>query len=80
MMSTLVSFHGDAARMEEQIPWIAFRHIKYGARPQHTRVMGDVLVETLLRAVGEDWTDDMAASWYELWSKSCDMLMKVIGA
>ncbi len=79
MMSTLVSFHGDMIRMEEQISWIAFRHIKYGAKPQHAKVMGDVLVETMMRAVGEEWTGDMALAWQELWHKSCDMMIKVIG-
>jgi hemoglobin-like flavoprotein len=78
-MSTLVSFHGEQTRMEEQIPWIAFRHIKYGARPQHSKVMGDVLIETLKRAVGEEWTSDMETAWFELWTKSCDMMVRVIG-
>lgn len=38
MMTALVSFHGDNARMEEQITWLGFRHIKYGAKPQHQKV------------------------------------------
>jgi hypothetical protein len=29
MISTLVSFHGEPLRMEEQIVWLAFRHIRY---------------------------------------------------
>jgi hemoglobin-like flavoprotein len=79
MMSTLVSFHGDMSRMEEQIRWIAFRHIKYGARPQHAKVMGDVLLETLARATGDEWTLDMATSWADLWNKCCEMMMAFIG-
>ncbi len=79
MLSTLVSFHGEPARMEEQISWLAFRHIKYGAKPQHTKVMGDALVETLKRAVGEEWTADMETAWHELWAKAADSMMKIIG-
>ena len=78
MMSTLVSFHGDSMRMEEQIAWLGFRHIKYGAQAQHVRVMGDVLIETMSRAVGEDWTSDMAEAWMELWLKCCELMMQII--
>jgi len=78
MMSTMVSFHGDPMRMEEQITWLGFRHIKYGAKPEHSKVLGDVLVETMARAVEEDWTMDMADAWHELWHKACDEMMSVI--
>uniref|UniRef100_A0A7S1E185 Globin domain-containing protein n=1 Tax=Hemiselmis andersenii TaxID=464988 RepID=A0A7S1E185_HEMAN len=78
MMLTLVSFHGDSLVMEEQINLLGFRHIKYGAKKQHVRVMGDVLIETMARAVGEDWTMDMAEAWNELWLHSCGLMMNVI--
>ncbi len=79
MMSTLVSFHGDPARTAEQISWLAFRHIRYNVKPQHAKVMGDAVVETLKRAVGEEWTADMEAAWHELWTKTSDMMIKIIG-
>lgn len=41
--------------------------------------MGDVLIEAMTRAVGKDWTADMQKAWSELWNKSCDMLMQIIG-
>ena len=78
MMSTLVSFHGDPMRMEEQITWLGFRHIKYGAKPEHAKVLGDVLVETMARAVEEDWTIDMADAWHELWHRASGQMMAVI--
>ena len=79
MISTLVSFHGDPTSMEKQIVWLAFRHIKYGARLQHAKVMGDVVLECISRAVGEAWTVDMAVAWADLWNKACESLMLLIG-
>jgi hemoglobin-like flavoprotein len=80
MISTIVSFHGEPARMEEQIVWLAFRHIKYGAKPQHAKVMGDVMLETMSRAVGDEWTVDMAMAWADLWNQTSETLMTIMGA
>jgi hemoglobin-like flavoprotein len=79
MLPTLVSFHGEPVRMQEQIVWLAFRHIQYGARPQHAKVMGDVILETISRAVGDEWTVDMAMAWADLWNSSCEAMMIIIG-
>ncbi len=38
MLSTLVSFNNDPVRLEQQSVWLGMRHVKYGARPQHTQV------------------------------------------
>uniref|UniRef100_A0A6U4YXK8 Globin domain-containing protein n=1 Tax=Hemiselmis andersenii TaxID=464988 RepID=A0A6U4YXK8_HEMAN len=78
MMAALVSFQGDPMRMEEQITWLGFRHIKYGAKREHAKVLGDVLVETMARAVESNWTMDMADAWQELWTDACSMMMSVI--
>jgi hemoglobin-like flavoprotein len=37
-----------------------------------------VLIETMSRAVGEDWTSDMAEAWMELWLKCCELMMQII--
>lgn len=41
--------------------------------------MGDVVVETMARAVGEDWTFDMANAWADLWNDAAEKMMNVIG-
>jgi hemoglobin-like flavoprotein len=64
--------------MEEQITWLGFRHIKYGAKAEHVKVLGDVIVETLARAVEEDWTMEMADAWSELWARASTQMFKVI--
>ncbi|MEO1330013.1 MAG: globin domain-containing protein, partial [Pseudomonadota bacterium] len=39
------------------------RHEGYGAQPAHYAVVGEVLLETLERALGNRWTESSAAAW-----------------
>ena len=80
MLSTLVSFHGESSRVEEQITWLGIRHVHYAAKRQHTPVMQEVLLSTLSRAVGDDWTEEMEKAWSELWRTSCDKIFTVMEA
>ena len=34
---------GDKERMRTMITWLGFRHVKYGVRPHHIPIMGQVL-------------------------------------
>jgi hypothetical protein len=33
---------GDKERMRTMITWLGFRHVKYGVRPHHIPIMGQV--------------------------------------
>lgn len=39
------------------------RHVGYGAKDEHYPVVGAVLIETLDRALGDDFTDEARAAW-----------------
>lgn len=59
MAATLVSFNNDPVRTQQQSIWLGLRHVRYGARKQHVQVMGQVIISTLERAVGNEWTVEM---------------------
>mmetsp|Transcript_34261 Transcript_34261/g.84253 ORF Transcript_34261/g.84253 Transcript_34261/m.84253 type:complete len:954 (+) Transcript_34261:1476-4337(+) len=63
--------------MEEQIPWLGVRHVTYGARAEHTSVMGQVMMNSLERAVGDEWTAEMHKAWMDLWTSTCAAMFKV---
>ncbi|MFZ0841409.1 MAG: globin family protein [Xanthobacteraceae bacterium] len=42
---------------------LAKRHVSYGAQPAHYPVVGEALLWTLQRGLGDAWTDDVAAAW-----------------
>ena len=60
-----------------QCMWLGLRHVRYGARPQHIQVLGQVIISTLERAVGEEWTAEMDKAWTDLWQSSCKMMLEV---
>ncbi len=60
-----------------QCVWLGLRHVRYGARPQHIMVLGQVVISTLERAVGEEWTAEMDKAWTDLWQASCKMMLAV---
>mmetsp|Transcript_48663 Transcript_48663/g.99363 ORF Transcript_48663/g.99363 Transcript_48663/m.99363 type:complete len:1196 (+) Transcript_48663:44-3631(+) len=79
MLSTLVSFHGEQARVEEQITWLGIRHVHYNAKRQHTAVMQEVLLTTMARAVGaDDWSEEIEKAWTDLWQSSTAKLFDVM--
>jgi len=42
---------------------LAKRHVAYGAQAAHYPIVGEVLLWTLQRGLGPDWTSDVAAAW-----------------
>jgi len=77
MIATLVTFNGDSATMEEQIVWLGVRHVGYGARIQHLQVFGQVLMNSMEIALGEEWTFEMHKSWMDLWTNSANRMLEI---
>jgi hemoglobin-like flavoprotein len=42
---------------------LAKRHVSYGAQPAHYPVVGEALLWTLEKGLGESWTPPVAAAW-----------------
>lgn len=41
------------------------RHVRYGARPEHYRAFGSVLLETMAEMSGSAWKPEYTAAWAE---------------
>jgi hypothetical protein len=39
----IVSFSVDKDRMMATVTWLGFRHVRYGVRPHHIPIMGQVI-------------------------------------
>ena len=78
MLNTLVSFSDDQERMIEQVNWLGSRHVKYGSKPHHVPILGQVILTVLEQACGDEWSDEMATAWLELWNNSCAKMMEAI--
>ncbi len=66
LMATLTVVVNGLDKLETILPAasaLAKRHVSYGAQPQHYPVVGETLLWTLQRGLGDGWTDDVAAAW-----------------
>ena len=39
------------------------RHVRYGARPEHYPVVGEVLIASMAEIAGDDWRPGYTAAW-----------------
>ena len=39
------------------------RHVRYGARPEHYPVVGEVLIASMAEIAGDDWRPEYTAAW-----------------
>jgi hemoglobin-like flavoprotein len=66
LMATLAVVVNALDKLETVLPAasaLAKRHVSYGAQPAHYPVVGEALLWTLQRGLGDAWTDDVAAAW-----------------
>src|SRR5262249_43794842 len=62
-LAVVVNGLGDLPSVLPAASALAKRHVGYGVRPEHYAVVGEALLWTLARGLGEQWTPDVAAAW-----------------
>ena len=66
LMTTLAVVVNGLDKLETILPAasaLAKRHVGYGAQPGHYPVVGEALLWTLERGLGDGWNNDVAAAW-----------------
>ena len=53
----------DLDRIVPALREMGARHVRYGARPEHYPVVGEVLIASMAEIAGDDWRDEYAAVW-----------------
>ena len=54
---------------------LGVRHRGYGARSEHYRLMGAVLLATLAAALGDGWTADVEEAWTRAYDITAETMM-----
>lgn len=49
--------------LSEEIAAMAQRHVQYGVRPAHYKLVGTALLWTLQKGLGTDWNEDVKTAW-----------------
>ena len=68
LMATLAVVVNGLGNLQAILPAasaLAKRHVGYGVKPIHYAIVGDALLWTLERGLGDHWSPDLAAAWHD---------------
>lgn len=74
-LSTIVA-RLDKLEQNEEISNLAIRHVQYGVRPAHYKLVGDALLWTLEKGLGKDWNAETAEAWATCYKLLADTMIK----
>jgi len=63
MLNTIVGRLDHLQELSEDIAAMARRHVSYGVRPGHYKLVGSALMWTLKQGLGNDWTPPVEEAW-----------------
>lgn len=75
MLSVIISRLDDLSEISNDIKMMALRHESYGVKPQHYMMVGNALLWTLKRGLGNDWNNDLQAAWTAAYSKLAETMI-----
>lgn len=60
----------------DDIKAMAVRHVGYGVRPAHYKLVGNALLWTLEVGMGDAWTEELENAWTECYSVLSNTMIK----
>jgi hemoglobin-like flavoprotein len=63
MLNAVVTRLDRLDELTEEIAAMAQRHAQYGVRPAHYKLVGNALLWTLQKGLGNDWTNEVKTAW-----------------
>lgn len=76
MLSVIIARLDRMDELNEDIAAMARRHVHYGVRPAHYKLVGNALLWTLRQGLGQDWTIDVEQAWTKCYSRLADTMMR----
>jgi hemoglobin-like flavoprotein len=75
MLNVVVSRLERLDEMNTEIIEMGRRHITYGVRPAHYKIVGTALLWTLQKGLGNDWTPAVANAWTKCYTTLADTMI-----
>ncbi|HEY5823290.1 MAG TPA: globin family protein [Cyclobacteriaceae bacterium] len=76
MVTLIVSKLQKLEDILNEIKMLAQRHNKYGAQPAHYKVVGECLIWTLEKGLGDKWNKETEEAWITVYSVLSDAMIK----
>lgn len=76
MLSAIVSRLDQLDLLTDEIAAMAQRHVQYGVKPSHYKLVGDALLWTLERGLGKDYTPSVKEAWQTCYKVLSDTMIR----
>ena len=74
-IATVVDGLGEIETVAPAVRDLAKRHVVYGVRPEHYKLVGGALLWTLEQGLGADFTPAVRAAWTEAYGALSEMMI-----
>jgi hemoglobin-like flavoprotein len=75
MLSIVVARLDRLDELTDIIAEMAQRHVQYGVRPAHYKLVGAALLWTLEQGLGNDWTSAVKEAWIKCYTSLADIMI-----
>jgi hemoglobin-like flavoprotein len=62
--------------LQEPIMLLGIQHVGFGARAHQYLIVRDLLLEALAEVLGDKWTDQLRADWYEALNLIIELMLR----
>lgn len=76
MLNAIVGRLDQLEELSDEIVAMAQRHLEYGVRPPHYKLVGNALLWTLEKGLGSDWNDEVKNAWISCYTLLSDTMIK----
>jgi hemoglobin-like flavoprotein len=80
MLSTVVARLDNLNELTDDIAAMAQRHVQYGVRPAHYKLVGKALLWTLEQGLGNDWTEEVKEAWITCYTILSETMINASGS
>lgn len=77
MLSSIISRLEDLESYQKEIEGLARRHVGYGVQPKHYAIVGEALLWTLEKGLGNDWDQETAEAWGMCYQIVADQMQNI---
>lgn len=76
MISVIVSRLDNMETITDEIAAMGLRHVEYGTRPAHYKMVGSALLWTLEKGLGSEWNEKMKDAWTNCYQLLADTMIR----
>ena len=76
MLSTIVARLDHLEDLSEDIAAMARRHVHYGVKAEHYKLVGNALLWTLQQGLSNEWTPEVKEAWTRCYNTLADTMIK----